>query len=157
MPRRAADRPTHYWAQLVRKEGVVSCPTRLSSSWRWRPLIWKKIQLRKDPIEKRSDWEKIQLRKDPIENRSKWSQQSILNRRGWAVKMVKSRGSEQRIIIKCDSSRIYYLFRRNHRPYFLTHSPFFNNSLLWITGSDHLDCPYFYNSLFWSTWFAFLD
>ena len=43
---------------------VVSCPTRLSSSWWWRP--------QKDPIEKRSDWEKIRLRKDSIEKRSNW-------------------------------------------------------------------------------------
>ena len=72
---------------------------------------------------------------------------------GGGVKGVKLLALEYKTI----SSRIYYLFRRNHRPYFLTHSPFFNNSLLWITGSDHLDCPYFYNSLFWSTWFAYLD
>ena len=72
---------------------------------------------------------------------------------GEGVKGVKLLALEYKTI----SSRIYYLFRRNHRPYFLTHSPFFNNSLLWTTGSDHLDCPFFYNSLFWSTWFAFLD
>ena len=53
-------------ASLIRSV-LVSCPTRLSSSWRWRPLIWKKV-----PIEKRSDWEKIRLRKDPIEKRSDW-------------------------------------------------------------------------------------
>ena len=31
------------------------------------PLFEKKIQLRKDPIEKRSDWESLQLRRDLIE------------------------------------------------------------------------------------------
>ena len=72
---------------------------------------------------------------------------------GEGVKGVKLLALEYKTI----SSRIYYPFRRNHRPYFLTHSPFFNNSLFWTTGSDHLDCPYFYNSLFWSTWFAYLD
>ena len=58
---------------------LVSCPTRLWSSWWWRPLIWKKIQLRKDPIEKRTNWEKIRLRKDPIEKRSDWEKTRLRN------------------------------------------------------------------------------
>ena len=39
---------------------------------------------------------------------------------GGGVKGVKLLALEYKTI----SSRIYYLFRRNHRPYFLTHSPF---------------------------------
>ena len=59
---------------------LVSCPTRLSSSWRWQPQKdsiekrpdWEKTRLRKDPIEKRQDWEKTRLRKDQIEKRQDW-------------------------------------------------------------------------------------
>ena len=69
---------SHYLSYL--NPNVVSCPTRLSSSWWWRPQKdsiekrpdWEKTRLRKDPIEKRPDWEKTRLRKDPIEKRPDW-------------------------------------------------------------------------------------
>ena len=64
---------------------LVSCPTRLSSSWRWRAQIaliekntnWELHRLRIAQIEKNTNWESHRLRKTLIEkhvlsHRGKW-------------------------------------------------------------------------------------
>ena len=59
---------------------LVSCPTRLSSSWWWRPQIapfencsiWELLHLRNAPFEKCSIWELLHLRNAPFEKCSIW-------------------------------------------------------------------------------------
>ena len=60
--------------------GLVSCPTRLSSSWWWRPQIapfekcsiWELLHLRIAPFEKCSIWEMFDLRIASFEKCSIW-------------------------------------------------------------------------------------
>ena len=101
----------------------------------WRPKKdsiekrpdWEKTRLRKDPIEKRPDWEKTRLRKDPIEKRSDW--EKIRLRKDQIEKRSDWVGGEE--IGLCHQT---WLWQGRH-------SPFFNNSLFWPPGFDHLDCP----------------
>ena len=59
---------------------LVSCPTRLSSSWWWRPeiapfencSIWESLHLRIAPFEKCSIWEMLHLRNAPFEKCYIW-------------------------------------------------------------------------------------
>ena len=87
---------------------IVSCPTRLSSSWWWRPQnapfekcsIWELLHLRIAPFEKCSIWEMFALRIAPFEKCSiweTWGWRQILHfeKAAISIKMVKFRISRQ--------------------------------------------------------------
>ena len=75
--------PTHNDVAFL----LVSCPTRLSSSWWWRPQIapfencsiWELLHLRIAPFENRSIWESLHLRIAPFEKCSIWEMLHLRN------------------------------------------------------------------------------
>ena len=93
--------------------GLVSCPTRLSSSWWWRPQIapfencsiWESLHLRIAPFENCSIWEMLHLRNAPFEKcyiweTWGWRQFIHFEKAAISIKMVYSILSKQWLVQK---------------------------------------------------------